>query len=178
MPRYKLITQKFFGSEYWVNDYYFTATDLDDADSKAQPIVDAEIATHLVGITFDMYRISTVEPDDGIFRNFSVLAACTAVGGGDILALFNCARVDFPAAVGRAGRKYLRGVLSEGGVAFDTLGSGTRIAINDSYANPLRLLGYLEKPNGTLLVDAVVHPKLAMRQLRRGSRRRTTPIIP
>ena len=177
MPRYKLIIQKQFGTEYWVNDYYFTATDLDDADSKAQPIIDAEIAVTCVGVVFDLYRISTVDPDDGIFRNYPLNVQGTKPNNAELLPLFVVLRVDFQADTGRAGRKYLRGVLGEADVQFNTLNSTSVDQYNTLYATPLRSLGYLEKSSGVLLNDVAINPTVAMRQLRRGSKRRVTPII-
>lgn len=178
MPRYKLLIEKQMLGEYWVNDYHFTATDLDDAESKAGPIIDAERAITGSAVTFTQYRISTVDPDDGIFRTLALNEPGEVSFVASYMQLWNVVRVDFAAASGRAGRKYLRGCLSEDSVQFDILTPAEVAAVQTNYCDPLVALGYLEKPDGVLLTDSVVNSKMGMRQLRRGSKRKTTPIIP
>ena len=177
MPLWKLIIEKQFGTEYWVNDYYLDSADMAQADSDAQPIIDAEIAIHQVGVQFTKYRISTVVPDDDVFSNFALNVSGTRGAAGDMLPLFNVLRVDITAASGRGGRKYLRGVLCEEDTTFNVINPGSITSFDTLYCNVLDGLSYLVKSNGVALVDATVYPNVGMRQLRRGSRRRTTPII-
>lgn len=177
MPIFQLVIEKKFGEEYWVNDYYLEATDIDDANSKSGPIVDAERSIHRVGVVFTKYRVSTVVPDDGIFRNYNINLQGQKSIGGEMVALFNVLRVDVTAASGRGGRKYLRGVLGEEEINFNVIIPSAVSTYETMYCNVLDALDYLVKKDGVELDDWSVFPFVAMRQLRRGSRRRTTPII-
>jgi hypothetical protein len=177
MPIYQLIIEKQFGTEFWVNDYYLDSADMAQADSDAQPIIDAERAITANGVQFTKYRISTVTPNDGIFANFALNVSGLNNLQGDLLPLFNVLRVDITAVQGRGGRKYLRGVLGEGDITFNTIVPAAVSFFNTNYCNVLDGLTYLVKKDGTALADASVFTQVGMRQLRRGSKRRTTPII-
>lgn len=177
MPRYKLIIEKKLGSEYWVNDYHYTATDFADADSKAQPVIDAERAITSTLVTFTMYRISTVVPDDNEFVNFPLNEQGLHSNENQLVPLWVVLRADFPAVSGRSGRKYLRGVLTEDVVSFDFIVSTMITFLTTNYADPLSALDYLEKASGVLINECVINPVPAMRQLRKGSKRKVTPVI-
>lgn len=94
-----------------------------------------------------------------------------------MLPLFNVLRVDVTAAMGRGGRKYLRGVLGEEEITFNTISPGAVSTYETMYCNVLDGLDYLVKKNGVELDDWSVFPQVGMRQLRRGSKRRVTPVI-
>jgi hypothetical protein len=88
--------------------------------------------------------------------------------------------MDMPAPTGRPSRKYWRLPLEEAAVlngqvepTFVTAWQGH---VNDYFASPASA-GVIDV-DGQLLVSGTIMAPVGMRQLRRGSRRRVTPVIP
>ena len=97
---------------------------------------------------------------------------------GEYLPLFNVIRVDFSTGIGRPSRKFLRTpigeLMSQGGL----LDVNTLADINNNYVAPLvGLAGFVDVDGEQITGGAAFRP-IAMRQLRRGSKRRLQPIIP
>lgn len=163
--------------EYWVNRY-FTTDAVDAAGDTLDALVAAHVAVHLASVLITKARIDdNVEGTDN-FDTVSYNTAGTRSLGSDVqvmLPLFNVARVDFDVSGGgRPSRKYLRGTLIEGEVGFTGLASGLVAALN-TYADAVVAIGTICDPQGNLFVDGVVWPYVQMRQLRRGSKKKSTP---
>lgn len=174
MPVFSLDIEKSIGLESWTNRYFVETSDFSSAVTLGQLFVDAERVFHTNVVTFDRYRIATITPNDDQFVITPLAVPGQRAPGGSLLALFNAVRVDFSKGFGRPYRKYYRGVLDEETVNFQGI-SGTLITLVENGLS--NISGYNRTMDGTVLGTPVVIPQVAMRQLRRGSRRRTTPIL-
>jgi hypothetical protein len=171
-------SEKLRSGEYWSNRYIIDATDLAAAVAIADGIYDIERTVHQPGVTFTKYRVSDMVAGTDNFvvipKGEPGLLSLT----GEPLPLFNVVRVDFGTGSGRPSRKYLRLPLSEGVQANGVLDSVFVTTIRDNYASPLmNHVGFVDV-DGEQIISNSVHPEVGMRQLRRGSRRRTTSILP
>ena len=117
----------------------------------------------------------------GVPGNVGTIVPLTGTGARtavDSLPLFNVWRVDFAVAVGRPNRKYLRGPIAEGDQASGLISpSITSTILTTNYINPLLALGVLVDTQGNSVTSGNAWPYVGMRQLRRGSKRKTTPVI-
>lgn len=176
---YSLDIEKELNGEYWTNRYMLDVASAAAGISPANDLVEAERQYTLDRMNFTRYRISSVTmgDDDYIIEPLNVVGGRTA-GVGSELPLFNCIRVDFAVASGRPSRKYLRGILIEA----DQSGFGVIDPTFLDFFDAAYTAGCLAVPqyvdvDGQSLIGGQAYPKVAMRQLRRGSRRRTTPIL-
>lgn len=180
MPQFVADIEKQLGSEYWTNRYIILTSQLSTAQLfAAGGLLQFERELHSQLVTFTKVRVRTAETDDEAYTitqiNLQGLRAVT-----DLLPLFNTLRVDINAATGRPSRKFFRGVLGEGDI------NGSAIVTNfDSYLTALEALFSLPEPEGGLVdpqqqlfTAAVAYPFVQMRQLRRASKRRNTPVFP
>lgn len=178
MSIFKVDIEKQLGTEFWTNVYYVDAESLTAAHAIGAEIVVAERGIHSNLVTFTKYRTSDMVPgtDQFITEPLNVQGAVAA--NSSLLPLFNVLRVDLGVGVGRPSRKYLRGVLYEDTVTFDTVDPAAVAVYDADYANDLEIIEELVDIDGQPIINVTVNPKVGMRQLRRGSRRATTPIIP
>lgn len=176
-PLFQCDIQKQFNGEYWTNRYMLSSASREQAEASALELVAAERLTHSNQILFDRVRVSDTLPNTS---NYSIIPL-TGVGGysdsGGMLPLFNVMRIDFRTAVGRPSRKYIRAGLS-------TLSMGGNFILNDaqkargnSYITAVLAVEEYVDVDGEDIIAGVVLPTIAMRQLRRGSKRRTTPVV-
>lgn len=179
MAQWKVDIEKLFSGEYWTNVYYVEADTLALATAHAADIVDLEKATTYDVVTFTKALITPIPNPGNAFATLPINdTGDLVVGTSDLLPLFNVVRVDLIVGEGRPSRKYLRTPVAED---WTTAGSFTTAVLNDintRYAAPLVALGFVTDESGNPIVGSSVYPKVAMRQLRRGSKRRTTPVLP
>lgn len=177
-PYWQIDIQKRLGNEYWTNVYHTARSNQAAAQEAADSLVVMEIALHSTDVTIVSYSVRPFPgPSEGTI---------TAVGENgtnvapNYLPLFNVARVDFPAPTGRPSRKFYRIPLDNSwvvdGVLTPVVRGALQSRIDDYFADP-GSAGLIDV-DGQLLVSGVVQGPVGMRQLRRGSRRRTTPVIP
>lgn len=180
---FRVIVQKLFDGEYWVNDYVLRAEDMDAAISGAGLIGTAEAAFLSSDATITSWRTSTLAPDDGLFYTSIEGFNGDHSPNGTPLALFDAVRVDFgTGSFGLPGRKFYRAVLATSDLTGYTGWSGpTYTLVSETIA---ALLGDLEanatplvNPHDVAFTGYVVKTHYTNRQLRRGSKRRVTPII-
>lgn len=174
MPIYQFDVQKHIGTEYWTNVYHAQADDDADALLISDEILNAELGIHYSNVDFDKTLVRPYPPVAGDFVERPHSIPGLRSGSAD-LALFNVARLVFPATVGKAGIKMYRGALNEGDqegigaiteatrVFFETWGLAFKAAVPT-----------LCKADGTLLGAPTINLAVGMRQLRRGSKR---PVI-
>lgn len=180
MPLYSLDIEKELYGEYWTNRYILQTASMSDAITPANAIVQMELNCLLGNVNVTRYRISDSDPATDTYiiipvGEIGVRPGVTSNG----MPLFTVVRVDFPAPVGRPSRKYLRGVLAEQDqVSYGILDSPIITYVNDNYATLLGALEAFVDVDGQPLGAGQVWPRVAMRQLRRGSKRRTQPILP
>lgn len=149
-----------------------------DAAGVISALVEAERALMYDVVDFVRARHSTLAPSDDVYT-MTLLTGTGARGLASdwMLPLFNVVRVDFQPTAGRPSRKYLRGALAEGDVLGRFFIAGYIAAHSGPYITAVVGQAHVVDPQGDDLVSGLTWPQVAMRQLRRGSRRRTEPVL-
>lgn len=183
MPLFQIDIQKTGYGEIWTNRYILDAVSLSQAhDSALTFMLVAEQSIHAAAITIDRIRTSTLTPNDNLFLTAAPNAVGTFTASGNALPLFNVVRADMTMSTGRPSRKYYRGGWGTGQVGSHLHWDGSDISGITALLNGLRSdLDGAGTPwvdeDGDAVMDATAFTLIGMRQLRRGSRRRTEPII-
>lgn len=176
MPIFKIDIQKLYVGEYWTNRYLVEATDLLDAQDVGSELVTMERAFHRNTILFDKLRVADNVRDTEVFVTIPLQVAGGAGFDGVQLPLFNVVRVDFTVANSRPLRKYYRTGMTSSEI--DSTGlRPTYMALVEQALNNSNAVTRMVDPQGNPAVTGVVSPTIGMRQLRRGTRRRQTPIL-
>lgn len=178
MPVFKVDVEKQLGTEFWTNVYYVDTPSLTDALLPMADIVVAERNITSNQVMFTKARVSDLVPGTDQFITTPLNQPGNVATEGTLLPLFNVLRVDLGVGVGRPSRKYLRGVLHEAAVNFNTIEAASYASFQTAYADNLELIEELVDVDGQPIIDVTVNNQVGMRQLRRGSRRATQPIIP
>jgi hypothetical protein len=168
--------EKMLQGEYWTNRYIIEAGTMGAAETIAGTIMGLEKSIHNTGVLFTRYRVSDGQPNTDVYQVTQANVFGENNGDGtSLLPLFNVLRADFTTAGGgRPSRKYLRGIIAESHVSFNSLNADFRANIAASYVNPLvNLVGYVDV-DGQQIVSGSLYPFVGMRQLRRASKRKTT----
>jgi len=174
---FSLDIEKELGGETWTNRYILSNPSLESALLTAAAIVPLEQAVHLSVVTFTRFRISDLDPATDIFVIVPIGEPGGVVTTEEYLPLFNVARVDFPAGTGRPSRKYLRLPVLESVQVNGVFTSSFIAANNAAYGTPLGDIDEFVDVDGEPLGTSVLQPKVGMRQLRRGSKRRAVPVL-
>jgi hypothetical protein len=177
---YRLTIEKFHAGtgEYWTNIYWTTAADGAAAGAAMDAIVAAERPLY-----HSTVRVTKGRWDDGVegsavYGTSIYNQSGTSPLADVLLPLFNVARVDFGVAgPGRPSRKYLRGVLTEAASDFTTLAAQV-ITMLTTYGAAVVAQGTICDPQGQLFTQGFPWQAPAMRQLRRGSKKKDTPSLP
>jgi hypothetical protein len=177
-PFWQVDVQKRLGTEYWTNVYHCARSNQESAKLFAEGVIALERILHQNIVAFISYRVA---PFPGPSEGTIVPIGLFGTGGTNTyLPLFNVLRVDFPAPTGRPSRKFYRLPLAENaqidGNIEPTLVAAYQVHVDNYFASP-DSAGMIDV-DGQLLVSGRVMPPVGMRQLRRGSRRRITPVIP
>lgn len=177
MALWEISIQKNIGSEYWINVYHASVPDQAGAVDVANQVIAIERGAHMVAVSFVNFRVRQV---DVLAQAGTVypIGLTGQVGNTPYLPLFVVARVDFAVYTGRPSRKYMKFPIS--GSAVDN-GNFTTAALgfyNTNYAEALEGVANLCDNNEQPFLSIKVNPTVGMRQLRRGSRKKETPIIP
>jgi hypothetical protein len=93
------------------------------------------------------------------------------------LPLFNVMRVDLSPAMGRPSRKFYRIPVPESAQDNGQFVAGWTSGINGNFIPQLLAVNGLCDESGNDIVTIGMSPTVGMRQLRRGSRRRTQPVL-
>lgn len=178
MPLFSIDIEKVYG-ETWTNRYICEADDLASATSLSSVYLGAEAAIHSNIVTISRARISSMAEGDDAYQIVQVNTQGSRNTTGETLPLWNVVRVDFTAiGGGRPSRKYLRLPIYEGDQASGALGNTIMSLVETSYVTPLIAPSAMYRDvDGQSFASGQVFPRVAMRQLRRGSRRRTTPVL-
>lgn len=141
-------------------------------------IVDAEKQMMYDNVTFIRARHSTLaEGDDEYTMTILSGSGARGLGSDHLLPLFNVVRIDFQPTAGRPSRKYLRGCIAEGDVDGHLFIAGYEAGHAAGYISSITGQAHIVDPQGDDLVTGKMWPFVAMRQLRRGSKRRATPVL-
>lgn len=176
-PPFRIIVEKYMASngEYWVNQYWTPAVDLDAANTVAASVMAAERLLYWNGVTITKTRVDDNTPlTDQFITVPQNLAGTRATPASNSAPLWVTARVDFAVAGnGRPSRKYLRGVLFE--EDFSSIDLSTTVkTLLQTYANTIVGLNICDPDMQDLLSGAPFNAP-QMRQLRRGSKKPATP---
>lgn len=180
VPLFKVEVFKSANGEEWGNVWYVNAADMDAANTAAAVIIDAEEDITGSLVTFTSARVSTAQPNDNVFTTIPINSTGHVEITGNYLPLWDTIRVDFPAASGRPGRKYIRGALGtehlsgnfgqlDAGKVTDAAGVFNALISNLASASPL------VQPDGDAYVSAAPASHVQMRQLHRKRRAAATP---
>jgi hypothetical protein len=181
MPIYQVDIEKSFlpaagNTIYWTNVYHVSAADLASALLAGANIVTLEKTIHSTLTSFTKLRAQAsapAAPSGTVVPLTGTGARATAT----YMPLFNVFRIDFSVGSGRPSRKFIRGPLAIGDNSNGNVLPATVTTITTSYINPLVGLGNVCDPQGQGLVSGAVFPTVGMRQLRRGSKRKVTPVL-
>lgn len=172
---YEVVIQKELNGEFWTNVWYLRANNLAEATDKANTIVnDIERPQHMDSVQFTSYRI---RPSGTSNQGTTVPIGLTGVlPSADYLPLFCTLRVDFLVPTGRPSRKYFRLPIAEGDQQNGVLVPSRVAGYVAHFGNYFTAgnAGDLCDVDGQELLDARPIARVAMRQLRRGSKR---PVI-
>lgn len=178
MPVYRVMVEKHWAAlnEFWTNVYYASGASLSDIATVATALVNAERPLYTAACTITKTHVDDMVPDTDVFetipRNLS--GTRTEPTSSHLAPLFVVARVDFAVAGGgRPSRKYLRGVLWETDFNISALESGMLTLLN-TYATAVASSGACD-PQGQDIASGSAKNAPAMRQLRRGSKKKLTP---
>lgn len=179
IPVAQVDIQKVFGNEYWTNRYLIDlAVGTTEAETLALAIANAERGMYYSTVRIDKIRIATLTPEDNVFQTWNPNLVGARQGAGVVLLpLFNVVRIDFGAGLGRPSRKYLRGALAEIDIEGNVLGSTFIDVFAEPYAQAISDLVGIVDPQGSDLNGFSIATAVGMRQLRRGSRRRSEPVL-
>lgn len=178
MPLFSLDIEKELRGEYWTNRYILDGASALSLNGPANSIVVAERDILIPDVEITRYRISSTVVGDDAYIIVPVGQMGTRVVTTQALPLFVVFRVDFPATQGRPSRKYVRGSIAEGDQTnYGDLEPATITFINNNYGTPVGAVPEYVDVDGQQLGAGICYPNVGMRQLRRGSRRRTQPIL-
>jgi hypothetical protein len=175
MPIYRLTVEKYLSAQaiYWTNVYHANL-EAGVPTSVASDLVAAERPLYNSEVIITKVSHDLVEVDSNYSEPLIVNLAGTRSVTGDRMPLFVTARVDLRYEGSRPGRKYLRGVIYENDTTFTQIGSGLVTLLN-TYLTALLAIPSLCDEDGDDLTGGAVFLAPAMRQLRRGSKKKTTP---
>ena len=177
MPVYKVDIQFKLNTEYWTNVFYASHPSVFAAKLWVDNLVEAMQDSVQNSVIIDKARITPAPFVANTFTDYPI--GVNGTGGSTPPApLFNVVRFVFGKAVGRGVSHYWRGGVTPSNIGADGNFSGAAQAFNTSKAEAI---GALSPPpcdrQGNVYTTFSAAPTVGMRQLRRGSKRRTTPVI-
>lgn len=163
---------------FWTNQYHVEAGDYSAALTIGVEIADIERTIHTTRVAYNSIRVKQPLTPFGV----SIIQPLSGYGtyaatGGDVLPYWNVVRCDFGVSLGLPSRKYLRTLMDEAMIYGYSLSNGYRDLIAANYVTPLLQLNGLRSNHDQVFLEGVVKPDVAMRQMRRGSKRRARPVI-
>ena len=177
MSLHQVDVEKLLETEYWTNRYFIDVPNVSAGIPVGQAIVDFERRFHSEGVLFTKIRVSDAIPNNDNFVILTLNVAGLDGPSGDYLPLFNCVRMDLAPAIGRASRKFYRAPIREGEQVGGFLTEARLNALNALIPTYLYPITELCDPDLQPFSQVAFVRTVAMRQLRRGSRRRTQSII-
>ena len=176
MPVLQLDIEQKYSADYISNRYWILATDIPDGLSKGLVIANLHRTLFTSGFVVSGIRVSTPLEGDNLFGTMPLNLPGTRSTSGSPMPPWNRFRVDFQHGFKRPLRKFLIAPQT-GDISGDSFQSATIAYVNENYCVPIVGLEYVVDRSGALVESASLNPVVGMRQLRRGSKRKTTPII-
>lgn len=178
MPVFKVDIQKSRGGIFWTNRYLVETATLSAAAETIEPIFEAEQLFHALDCQFVSGRASDNVPANDQFIIVPLSGGGAITVSGNPLPGFNCVRVDFSTGIGRPCRKYYRTYVGEAEAAGYTWALDYYNIVSGAMLDLLANVPQLCDPGGEILSSQATQVPIQMRQLRRGSKRKVTPVIP
>lgn len=134
MPIYTTQVFKSIGAETWQNGYRFSATNNAEALIGVEALATAEAGFHSDQVQYQYARVSDVAAGPGTFMTipFSFTGVQPPGNTGELLPLFNVARLDMSTGFGRPDYKLYRGCLGEGNSGNGLIGTTLRTQITNA----------------------------------------------
>lgn len=179
MAIFKIDIEKQLGAEFWTNVYYVNTTDIVLANTNAGVFADAERQFHRENVIITKYRTSDMTINNDQFISTPYNQAGLLGGTDETLPLFNVIRVDLGVVgFGRPSRKFYRLPLGEQSQANGILSTQIKDIVKTELEGVLfNVGGTWSDESGNQIETINIYPFVGMRQLRRGSKRRSSPII-
>ena len=166
-------------NEKWSNVYHVVADSITDAH-------DAWLATGVPDLlppldtSCTLASVLTSDPSSTAFITSPVNEPGTSSASGDLLPLFNAAKVIIPVGLfGRPDLKYLKGFITESVQTGGTINSGTQTFIVDTFNQLITDMVAAGQPLcdavGTEYTVSSVQPAVQMRQMHRKRKRTPAP---
>lgn len=174
---WEISIEKQLGTEYWINVYHADVATQAEAKQVGDEIVGVERGVSQLQIGFTKMRVRQVSEIAGPGTVYPIGLTGTAENQS-YLPLFNVVRVDFAVPVGRPSRKYLKLPTPAASVVNGSFGPTTVAYFNSNYVTPLLAIPGICASDGQELLSGAAQSAVGMRQLRRGTRKKSTPIIP
>ena len=179
MPLYRLDIQKSDGAEFWTNRYFINADSFDGGLVVGRAIAEIERAIHVGYITFISQRVSTPVPDSPSQYLTQTLGFNGNRSYTGPVPLTVCARVELFKGPRRPDVRYFRGSCQAADFASASVWKPSYVDfIQTTYcAALLDLDGVVDKGN-LPYTSARLGVNISQHQLRAGTRRKQTPVIP
>lgn len=175
----QLDIQKKLGTEFWTNVYHLEFVGTSQDQTAVDGIIAAERSIHSNFVNFVSARVKEAGSPHGYSQIIPLTGYGSYVfGGQDALPMFNVLRVDFSPVIGMPSRKYLRTLFTEAAVTGSEFIAEYVTFVQDHYMNAILQSPAPRNDHGFDLVSGSVKTTVAMRQLRRGSKRKIRPVIP
>lgn len=175
----KVDVQKLRGGLYWTNRYLLDLADpLDVSEAMITAIVGVEKVIHGVSVQFVSVRVSDMAEGTDNFIVYPQTGTGATGDGGAPLAGFMTLRADLAVVPGRPLRKYYRVYVGEGQIVGSVWDETYRSSCETQLGDLLEAIPTWCDPAGNHAQNVVVKTAVQMRQLRRGSKRKVTPVIP
>lgn len=177
MAVWELSIEKQLLTEYWLNVYHCDVATQAEAKTVADAIVEAEQAITMGIVTFNKMRIRQVSSAPGPGTVYPIGSNGT-LPQSPYLPLFNVCRIDFAVPVGRPSRKYIKQPIAMSSVSNGQFQPSALTFFQTEYCTPILSIPGICASDGQPFLNAAPIPAVGMRQLRRGTRKKSTPIIP
>lgn len=179
MVLYQIDIQKAVSAFYWTNRYFVDATSFPDAIVEGEKLAQIEKNVHVTYVDFVSVRASKPGKEKPSQFLTATLGFQGVRGADGIVPLTTCVRPELYRGFSRPDVRYLRGVVREGDQANIRSFSDLFITyITDNYVNPVIALPSSRSHAGLVYVSGRCNPNVANHQMRRGSKKKTTPVIP
>lgn len=175
----KVDVQKSRGGVFWTNRYLLDlASPADVSYEMAGAIAGHESQFHATTVNFISTRVSDMVPDTDNFYIYPWDFTGALSDGGSPMPGFITMRTDMGVGPGRPLRKYYRTYVGEDRVAGPVWEGAYVTLVKTTLEDLLVEVPTICDPQGNQATYVVAKPPLQMRQLRRGTRKPLTPVIP
>jgi hypothetical protein len=175
----KVDVQKTRGGLYWTNRWLLAlASPADVSNAMVTAICNEEAQLHATTVTIISVRVSDMVEGTDNFFIYPKNIPGTVTDVADPMPGFVTLRCDFGVGPGRPLRKYWRTYVGEGQTTGGVWAPSYVSVATDRMEELLTLVPSICDPQGNVATSVAVKSALQMRQLRRGTRKPLTPVIP